>query len=60
MGPCPTGIVQLILNPHIFISTKAKMTPANYDRCIKNSTASEALMFVNTVRGYVHTVSVTP
>ena len=43
----------VILNPNIFINNKAKMTSANYDRCIKN--ASEALIFINTGRGYVQT-----
>ena len=50
-----TGIVQLILGPNIFINTKVKVYPANYDRCIKNNNAYEVLMFVNTGRGYVQT-----
>ena len=31
------------------------MTPANYDMFINKNNASEFLMFVNTVRGYVQT-----
>ena len=54
-GPRPTGIVQLILNPNIFINTKVKFPPANYDMFINKNNTSEFLMFVNTVRGYVQT-----
>ena len=43
----------VILNPSIFINTKVKMPQLIMIDVLKN--ASEALIFINTGRGYVQT-----